>query len=80
MDPLHQHTDEEVIAAGNLCCLQNLLASKDGLNLVIKENGDNLSAGERQLIAIARAVLKRSKIVLIDEATANIDIDTEQKI
>jgi ABC-type multidrug transport system fused ATPase/permease subunit len=39
-----------------------------------------LSAGEKQLISIARAVLKRSPIILIDEATANIDVETESKI
>ena len=42
----------------------------------ITENGENLSVGERQLVSIARAVLKPTKIVLIDQATANIDIKT----
>lgn len=49
----------------------------NGIGSLIEEGGDNLSAGEKQLICIARAMLKRSKIVLIDEATANIDIETE---
>ena len=51
-----------------------------GLNFQIKENGSNLSVGERQLVCFCRAVLKKNKIVLLDEATANIDIVTEQKI
>jgi ATP-binding cassette subfamily C (CFTR/MRP) protein 1 len=46
----------------------------------VAEGGENLSSGERQLVCIARAILKRTRIVLIDEATANIDIETEQKI
>ena len=46
----------------------------------IKEGGENLSAGERQLISIARAALRKRKIVLIDEATANIDYETEKTL
>lgn len=47
---------------------------------MIDESGVNLSFGERQLICIARALMKKSKIILIDEATANIDNETEQLI
>ena len=46
----------------------------------IAEGGSNLSVGEKQLICICRAVLRKNKIVVMDEATANIDIVTEQKI
>ncbi|CAD8048099.1 unnamed protein product [Paramecium sonneborni] len=80
LDPLHQHTDQELNDVALQCCLGDLLLQKNGLNTEIQENGDNLSAGEKQLISIARAVLKQSQIILIDEATANIDVDTESKI
>lgn len=53
---------------------------RKGLLTDITENGENLSVGERQLVSIARAILKPTKIVLVDEATANIDVKTESVI
>ncbi|KAL4454971.1 hypothetical protein ABPG74_006353 [Tetrahymena malaccensis] len=80
IDPLNQFKDEEIIQTLEKCQLQKLTQSEKGLNTYINEGGDNLSVGEKQLVCIARALLKKSKIVLIDEATANIDIQTDHMI
>lgn len=53
---------------------------KTGLDLEIAEGGNNLSGGEKQLLCICRAILRQNKVIIMDEATANIDIATEQKI
>ena len=74
-------TDEEVIAAAKLAhCDEFAEKLSDGWNTVIGENGSELSSGERQRISIARAFLKDAPIILLDEATASLDVDNETMI
>lgn len=74
-------TDEEVIAAAKLAhCDEFAEKLSDGWNTVIGENGSELSGGERQRISIARAFLKDAPIILLDEATASLDVDNEMMI
>ena len=74
-------TDEEVIAAARLANCEEF-ASKlpDGYNSMIGENGCELSGGEGQRISIARAFLKDAPIILLDEATASLDVENETHI
>ena len=74
-------TDEEVIEAGKMAqCLPFVEKLPDGWNTMIGENGSELSGGERQRISIARAFLKNSPIILLDEATASLDAENETEI
>ena len=79
LDPVGKFSDESMID-----CLKSIemdyILEEEGLNFTIKENGDNLSAGEKQLICMARAMIRKSKIIIMDEATSSIDYNTEQLI
>jgi ATP-binding cassette subfamily B protein len=74
-------TDDEVLAAARLAnCDEFALKLPQGYAAVIGENGSELSGGERQRISIARALLKDAPIVLLDEATASLDVENETKV
>ena len=74
-------TDEEVLAAAKLAnCEEFARKLPEGWNTIIGENGCSLSGGERQRISIARAFLKNAPIILLDEATASLDVENETVI
>ncbi|WP_455039956.1 ABC transporter ATP-binding protein [Lancefieldella rimae] len=74
-------TDEEVLAAARAAnCDEFIDKLADGYQTMIGENGSRLSGGERQRISIARALLKDAPIVLMDEATASLDVENETKV
>ncbi|MCG8570792.1 MAG: ABC transporter ATP-binding protein/permease [Spirochaetes bacterium] len=74
-------TDEEVYHAAKLAqCDEFVSKMPQGYSTIIGENGETLSGGERQRISIARALLKDAPIILLDEATASLDVENETKI
>lgn len=77
----HGATDEEVQAAAKAAnCEEFIQRLPEGYDTPIGENGARLSGGERQRISIARALLKDAPIILLDEATASLDVENETKV
>ena len=74
-------THEEVVeAAKKACCHDFISQLPDGYNTVIAEGGSTLSGGQKQRISIARAIMKDAPIVILDEATANVDPENEKEL
>ncbi|XP_061365513.1 ABC transporter C family member 4-like [Gastrolobium bilobum] len=78
IDPTGQYTDEEIWKSLERCQLKDAVVSKpEKLDSLVVDNGENWSVGQRQLLCLGRVMLKRSKLLFMDEATASVDSQTD---
>lgn len=73
LDPFNEYSDDEIYSALDDIKMRHIASGNQGLQLTILANGANFSNGQRQILCLARAILKKNTILILDEPSANVD-------
>ncbi|XP_031619424.1 probable multidrug resistance-associated protein lethal(2)03659 [Contarinia nasturtii] len=80
LDPFEEYSDDDIWNALDNVELKEFVSKNTGLQMPVLAHGQNLSTGQRQILCLARAILKKNRIIILDEATANVDLQTDEMI